>query len=96
MFIAMNRFQVRQARRKRSRPSGRPGNPISANMAGFVEFHLLKGPVADDHTLYSSHTTWSTSRIRGLDRSEEFAAPCPRRQQNRRKPLSGPSQVRGF
>ena len=28
------------------------------SMPGFVEFHLLKGPEAEDHTLYSSHTTW--------------------------------------
>jgi len=24
----------------------------------FVEFHLLKGPEAEDHTLYASHTVW--------------------------------------
>ena len=27
---------------------------------GFVEFHLLKGPQADDHTLYASHTVWES------------------------------------
>src|ERR1700741_4487945 len=26
----------------------------------FVEFHLLKGPEADDHTLYASHTVWQS------------------------------------
>ena len=26
---------------------------------GFVEFHLLKGPEAEDHTLYASHTVRS-------------------------------------
>jgi heme-degrading monooxygenase HmoA len=25
---------------------------------GFVEFHRSKAPVADDHTLYASHTVW--------------------------------------
>ena len=25
---------------------------------GFVEFRLLKGPEAEDHTLYASHTVW--------------------------------------
>ena len=25
---------------------------------GFVEFALLRGPVADDHTLFASHTVW--------------------------------------
>jgi Antibiotic biosynthesis monooxygenase len=42
MFIAMNRFKVN------------PGSDVP----GFVEFHLLKGPKRDDHTLYSSHTVW--------------------------------------
>ena len=27
---------------------------------GFVEFHLLKGPQAEDHTLYASHTVWQS------------------------------------
>jgi heme-degrading monooxygenase HmoA len=26
--------------------------------AGFVEFHLLKDPNAQDHTPYASHTVW--------------------------------------
>ena len=39
----------------------------------FVEFHLLKGPVADDHTLYSSHTTWvDKAAFEAWTRSEEF------------------------
>ena len=42
-------------------------------MAGFVEFHLLKGPVADDHTLYSSHTTWvDKAAFEAWTRSDEF------------------------
>jgi Antibiotic biosynthesis monooxygenase len=27
---------------------------------GFVEFHLLKGRGAEDHTLYASHTVWKS------------------------------------
>jgi heme-degrading monooxygenase HmoA len=26
---------------------------------GFVAFHLLKGPEAEDHTLYTFHTVWA-------------------------------------
>jgi heme-degrading monooxygenase HmoA len=42
---------------------------------GFVAFHLLKGPEREDHTLYSSHTVW-TSRAAFDDwtRSEAFRA----------------------
>ena len=30
------------------------------NVDGFQKFNLLKGPVNDDHTLYTSHSTWSS------------------------------------
>jgi hypothetical protein len=30
---------------------------------GFVEFHLLKGPEAEDHTLYASHTVWESRAV---------------------------------
>jgi heme-degrading monooxygenase HmoA len=30
----------------------------------FVEFHLLKGPEAEGHTLYSSHTAWQAAHAR--------------------------------
>ena len=42
---------------------------------GFVEFHLLKGPVRDDHVLYSSHTTWRTKDdFEAWTKSEAFRA----------------------
>ena len=37
---------------------------------GFVEFHLLKGQEADDHTLYASHTVWeSRAAFEACDRA---------------------------
>jgi len=62
MFIAMNRFQVKVGSEKAFETVWATRESYLGSMAGFVEFHLLKGPVADDHTLYSSHTTWSTRR----------------------------------
>jgi heme-degrading monooxygenase HmoA len=42
---------------------------------GFVEFHLLKGPEAEDHTLYASHTVWqSRAAFEAWTKSEEFRA----------------------
>jgi heme-degrading monooxygenase HmoA len=42
-------------------------------MPGFVEFHLLKGPEAEDHTLYSSHTTWvDKAAFEAWTRSDQF------------------------
>lgn len=40
---------------------------------GFVEFHLLRGPSVEDHTLYASHSIWaSRSHFEGWTRSEAF------------------------
>ena len=73
MFIAMNRFQVKTGSEQAFETVWRTRESYLSNMAGFVEFHLLKGPVADDHTLYSSHTTWvDKAAFEAWTRSEEF------------------------
>ncbi|MGY4627525.1 heme-degrading monooxygenase HmoA [Bradyrhizobium sp. USDA 4486] len=57
MFIAMNRFQVKKGAETAFETVWATRESYLANMPGFVEFHLLKGPEAEDHTLYSSHTS---------------------------------------
>lgn len=75
MYIAMNRFKVLPGSETAfeelwtSRDSFLHGNP------GFVEFHLLKGPVKEDHVLYSSHTIWADhGSFEAWTRSESFRA----------------------
>jgi hypothetical protein len=42
---------------------------------GFVEFHLLKGPEAEDHTLYAWHTVWKNrATFEAWTKSEAFRA----------------------
>ena len=42
-------------------------------MKGFIDFHLLRGPEAEDHTLYASHTIWSSREdFEAWTRSEAF------------------------
>jgi heme-degrading monooxygenase HmoA len=73
MFIAMNRFQVKIGSEAAFETVWRSRESYLSNMAGFVEFHLLKGPVLEDHTLYSSHTTWvDKAAFEAWTRSEEF------------------------
>ena len=73
MFIAMNRFQVKIGQEKAFETVWATRESYLGSMAGFVEFHLLKGPVADDHTLYSSHTTWvDKAAFEAWTKSEEF------------------------
>jgi heme-degrading monooxygenase HmoA len=53
---------------------------------GFVEFHLLKGPEAEDHTLYASHTVRENRAVfEAWTKSEAFRAARSRAGDN--KPL---------
>lgn len=58
MFIAMNRFKVTLGQEPEFERVWRERETYLHTMPGFMEFHLLKGPKKDDHTLYSSHTSW--------------------------------------
>jgi heme-degrading monooxygenase HmoA len=59
MFIAMNRFKVVKGEEKAFEDLWLNRDSHLDTVPGFVEFHMLKGPERDDHTLYSSHTVWS-------------------------------------
>ena len=73
MFIAMNRFQVKPGSEAAFETVWRTRESYLGSMAGFVEFHLLKGPVLEDHTLYSSHIVWvDKAAFEAWTRSEEF------------------------
>jgi heme-degrading monooxygenase HmoA len=58
MFIAMNRFQVKKGSEAAFEQVWMTRDTHLDQVPGFVEFHLVKGPEADDHTLYASHTVW--------------------------------------
>lgn len=60
MFIAINRFKVVKGEEKAFEQIWASRSTRLDEMEGFIAFHLLKGPERDDHTLYSSHTTWET------------------------------------
>ena len=73
MFIAMNRFKVKKGMEEAFEQVWSSRESYLGRMAGFVEFHLLRGPEADDHTLYASHTVWrSRDNFDAWTRSPEF------------------------
>ena len=75
MFIAMNRFQVTKGRERDFEDIWKARDSHLDKVAGFVEFHLLRGPEHDDHTLYSSHTVWASRQaFEDWTRSEHFRA----------------------
>jgi heme-degrading monooxygenase HmoA len=75
MFIAMNRFRVAQGREAEFEAVWRERDTQLDTVPGFQAFHLLRGPAAEDHTLYSSHTVWeSRAAFEDWTRSEAFRA----------------------
>jgi heme-degrading monooxygenase HmoA len=75
MFIAMNRFKVIKGCEADFEHVWLSRDTHLDKVPGFVEFHLLKGPELDDHTLYASHTVWqSHAAFEAWTRSEAFRA----------------------
>src|ERR1700757_3639485 len=75
MFIAMNRFKVTKGCEAAFEQVWLSRDSHLDKVRGFVEFHLLKGPEADDHTLYASHTLWQNrATFEAWTKSEAFRA----------------------
>ena len=75
MFVAMNRFKVLKDATADFETVWRERDSRLGEMPGFVSFHLLRGPDADDHVLYASHTIWrSRADFESWTRSEQFRA----------------------
>jgi heme-degrading monooxygenase HmoA len=96
MFIAMNRFRVKKGCEEDFERVWLNRDTHLTGVAGFVEFRLLKGPQADDYTLYSSHTLWqSRAEFEAWTRSEAFRAAHHRAGDNKPLYLDHP-QFEGF
>ncbi len=73
MFIAMNRFQVIHGQEESFEQVWLSRHTHLGGVPGFIEFHLLRGPSQEDHTLFSSHTVWrSREDFEAWTRSEAF------------------------
>lgn len=73
MFIAMNRFKVKKGSEQAFEHVWASRDSYLDRLPGFVSFHLLRGPDAEDHTLYSSHTVWqSKADFEAWTKSDEF------------------------
>lgn len=73
MFIAMNRFQIVPGEEEAFEQVWKTRDSHLEGVPGFVEFHLLRGPSAEDHTLYASHSIWNSREdFEAWTRSEAF------------------------
>lgn len=97
-YIAMNRFKIRHGREDDFETIWKEREGRLSEMKGFREFRLLKGPEAEDHTLYATHVIW--------DEKDDFIA-WTKSQQFRdahknagkregESPVMGPPSFEGF
>jgi heme-degrading monooxygenase HmoA len=96
MYIAMNRFKVHKGSEQDFEDVWKGRETHLPSMAGFVEFHLLKGPEREDHTLYASHTVWENhAAFEAWTKSEAFRQAHARANSNKPLSLEHP-QFEGF
>lgn len=97
MFIAMNRFKVAPGSEANFEDVWRTRESYLNEMPGFVEFHLLRGPKKDDHSLYSSHTLWETKAdFENWTKSDNFRRAHARAGNDRPLNILGHPEFEGF
>ncbi|MCO5083487.1 MAG: antibiotic biosynthesis monooxygenase [Rhizobiaceae bacterium] len=77
MYIAMNRFKVQKGSEEAFETIWKNRDSSLSEMAGFKEFHLLRGPVNEEegYTLFASHTVWASKEdFVAWTKSENFRA----------------------
>ena len=95
MFIAMNRFRVKKGSEDAFEKVWLGRDTYLDRVPGFLEFHLLKGPEAEDYTLYIlAQRVAEQAGLRGMDqvgRISGRARAC--RQRDNWAALSGASEI---
>jgi heme-degrading monooxygenase HmoA len=91
MYIAMNRFRVVLGQEEAFETIWRTRKRHLHEVPGYLEFQLLKGPAAEDHRLYATHTVWRDhASFIDWTRSEQFRAAHARAGDHNGMYLAGP------
>ncbi len=73
MFFAMNRFRITPGREQEFIEMWRRRESYLDEAPGFLEFHMLRGPSLENHTLFVSHSRWqSREAFEAWTHSEAF------------------------
>ncbi len=97
LFIAMNRFRILKGEEAAFEGIWATRDTHLREVPGFVEFHLLRGPEAADHTLYVSHTVWRNQRhFEDWTHSEAFRQAHAQAGGARKDIYQGPPRFEGF
>ncbi|MEM8771325.1 MAG: antibiotic biosynthesis monooxygenase [Pseudomonadota bacterium] len=62
MYIAMNRFKIVKGSEKDFEGVWASRDTHLDDVPGYKEFHLVRGPEHENHTLYASHTVWESEQ----------------------------------
>ena len=60
MYLAMNRFKIAPGFEEGFEKIWRERDTYLSEVPGFKKFHLMKGPVTEEHVLYASHSVWES------------------------------------
>lgn len=97
MFIAMNRFHIIKGQEAEFERIWSERDSHLHEVPGFVEFHLLRGPEEEDHTLYASHTIWESEDVfADWTRSEAFRKAHAQAGKRTKDVYLGPPRLEGF
>jgi heme-degrading monooxygenase HmoA len=97
MFVAANRFRVIPEHAAAFEQAWLTRESHLHEVPGFMTFHLLKGPAAQDHILYSSLTLWaSRDAFEAWTRSEQFRRAHAGAGAVSKPTTLGPPQFEGF
>ena len=97
MYIAMNRFRIKKGCEPDFEEIWANRESHLDEMKGFVEFHLLRGPEAEDHTLYASHAVWESEEdFVAWTKSEQFRKAHANAGGAKRDIYMGPPNFEGF
>lgn len=75
MYLTMNRFKVALGQEETFEKIWASRDSHLKEVDGFVSFHLMRGEMREDHTLYASHTTWrDRAAFEAWTKSDAFRA----------------------
>lgn len=73
MYIAMNRFKIKQGAESRFIEIWRDRDSQLKEVPGFICFHLLQGATQEGYTLFASHAQWTSEEaFKDWTKSEAF------------------------
>ncbi|HIJ43629.1 MAG: antibiotic biosynthesis monooxygenase [Rhodospirillales bacterium] len=95
-WFAMNRFKIIKGEEQAFEDRWARRDSNLRGVPGFVEFHLLRGPEFDDHTLYVVHMVWASEKsMEDWVQSEAFRK-APAHAGKGRNVYLGPPNLEGF